>query len=113
VRIIVAPTIRERDGLAMSSRNKYLSSDERAQAAVLWQAIQEARAAVKTRLMPARSLQQQLRVLIEAQPSARIDYIAFFDAQTLEPATTVKRGTHLALAVFMGKTRLIDNAMLQ
>jgi pantoate--beta-alanine ligase len=113
VRIIVAPTIRERDGLAMSSRNKYLSADERAQATVLWQAIQKARSAVKARSMPTRSLQQQLRTLIEAQPAARVDYIAFFDPQTLQPSPTVKRGTHLALAVFVGKTRLIDNGALQ
>jgi len=113
VRIVVAPTIREHDGLALSSRNKYLSPDERAQATVLRQAIQKARAALKTRSMPARALQKQLKALIQTQAAARVDYIAFFDPQTLEPAPTVKRGTHLALAVFVGKTRLIDNGILQ
>lgn len=61
---------------------------------------------------PAKALQARLMKFIERQPGARVDYIAFFDPETLEPAIRVTRGIHMALAVFVGKTRLIDNARL-
>jgi pantoate--beta-alanine ligase len=113
VRIIVAPTLRERDGLAMSSRNKYLAGDLRRQAVVLWQAIQKARAAVKkSKVIPAVKLKAGLKKLIETEPDARVDYVEFFEPDTLVPVSKVTRGTHMALAVFVGKTRLIDNAQL-
>ena len=112
VKIIVAPTVREPDGLALSSRNKYLEGELRTQAAVLWQAIQKAQAAVRRSKAPvkAASLKNQLRQLIERQPAARVDYIEFFDPATLRPLARVQHGSHMALAVFIGKTRLIDNA---
>jgi len=113
VKIIVAPTLRERDGLAMSSRNKYLAGDLRRQATVLWQAIQLARAAVrKSKTIPAAKLKASLKKLITTQPDARVDYVEFFEPDTLSPIAKVTRGRHLALAVFVGKTRLIDNATL-
>lgn len=114
VRIIVAPTVREPDGLAMSSRNTYLSPSERRQARVLWQAIQQARQWVRqaNRPLSAGPLQRRLRRLIEQQPAARVDYIAFVDPVTLAPVRAVQRGTHMALAVFVGRTRLIDNSRL-
>ena len=114
VRIIVAPTVREPDGLALSSRNKYLSPEEREQAVALWQAIGQARQAVRDLAgpIPASRLKAELRWLIETRPAARVDYLEFFDPQTLQPVATVQRGAHLALAVFVGKTRLIDNGRL-
>ena len=113
VKIIVAPTLRERDGLAMSSRNKYLVGDLRRQAIVLWQAIQTARAAMKkSKAVPAAKLKASLKKLIEIEPDARLDYAEFFEPETLVPVAKVTPGTHLALAVFIGKTRLIDNAKL-
>ncbi len=113
VRIIVAPTRRERDGLAMSSRNKYLIGDLRRQATVLWRAIQTARATVKkSKAVPAVKMKAGLKRLIETEPDARLDYVEFFEPNTLAPVSKVTRGTHLALAVFVGKTRLIDNAPL-
>jgi pantoate--beta-alanine ligase len=113
VKIIVAPTLRERDGLAMSSRNKYLVGDLRRQAIVLWQAIQTARATVKkSKAVPAAKLKASLKKLIETEPDARLDYVEFFEPDTLVPVAKVMPGTHLALAVFIGKTRLIDNAKL-
>ena len=112
VRIVVAPTVREPDGLAMSSRNKYLDPEQRAQAIILFQALQAARAAVKRGPQPASRLRSRLAKLIAARPAAKLDYIEFFDGGTLQPAKTVRRGTHLALAVFFGATRLIDNADL-
>jgi pantoate--beta-alanine ligase len=113
VKIIVAPTRREKDGLALSSRNAYLSSQERCQAAVLWHALQRARQTVrKSRVVPAARLIAQVRRLIAKEPAARVDYVAFIDPVTLRPCPKVSAGTHLALAVFIGKTRLIDNARL-
>jgi len=113
VRIIVAPTWREADGLAMSSRNKYLAGDLRRQATVLWCGIQIARAAVKKlKTYPAAKLKTAVKRLVECEPDARLDYVELFEPDTLSPVPTVKRGTHMALAVFVGKTRLIDNARL-
>lgn len=114
VKLIVAPTWREADGLAMSSRNKYLLGKLRPQATVLSQAIEMARRAVdgKSRPVAAALLKKQLRTLIEQQPDARVDYIEFFHPETLEAIAGVRQGTHLALAVFVGRTRLIDNARL-
>ena len=113
VRIIVAPTLREHDGLAMSSRNKYLIGDLRRQATVLWRAIQAAQTAVKKRkTISAATLRADLKKLIEREPDARLDYVEFFEPETLSPVSKVSRGTQMALAVFVGKTRLIDNAQL-
>jgi pantoate--beta-alanine ligase len=113
VKIIVAPTLRERDGLAMSSRNKYLAGDLRRQAVVLWRAIQAARTAVKrSKAVPPVKLKADLKRLIESEPDTRLDYVEFFEPDTLVPVAKVTRGTHLALAVFVGKTRLIDNGRL-
>jgi pantoate--beta-alanine ligase len=114
IRIIVAPTRRESDGLAMSSRNKYLGPDLRLQAKVLSLAIAEARVGVRKAPggIPARLLRASLEKFISAAPDARVDYIAFFDPETLEPVEQVRRGSHMALAVYIGKTRLIDNYRL-
>jgi pantoate--beta-alanine ligase len=113
VKIFVAPTLRETDGLAMSSRNKYLVGDLRRQAVVLWRAIQKTRVAVKkSKTIPAARLKADLKKFIEHEPAARLDYVEFFEPDTLSPVSKVTRGTHMALAVFVGKTRLIDNAAL-
>lgn len=112
LKVMVAPTLREADGLAMSSRNKYLAGDLRTQAVVLWRSIQKARAAVRKNAVSTARLKADLMKLIEAEPAARLDYVEFFDPETLVPAANVKRGTQMALAVFVGKTRLIDNAKL-
>jgi pantoate--beta-alanine ligase len=105
--------VREADGLAMSSRNKYLNPDQRQQAIALWQAIQFAKKSVREqKTLRASLLKASLKRQIGAHPEARLDYIEFFDPATFRPVTQVKRGTHVALAVFVGKTRLIDNARL-
>jgi pantoate--beta-alanine ligase len=103
VRIVVGPTVREPDGLAMSSRNKYLQGDLRAQAVSLWRSIEKARAAVRGAGRPIKAaiLKKQLLELIQRQPAARVDYIEFFDPETLEPRPTITRGTQMALAVFI------------
>ena len=112
VQIIVAPTLRERDGLAMSSRNKYLDVEQRSQATILFHALQAAKAAVKKKPVSAARLKTDLQEFITAAPQAKLDYVEFFNPETLEPVTRVKPGTQMALAVFFGKTRLIDNAKL-
>ncbi|HEY5042839.1 MAG TPA: pantoate--beta-alanine ligase [Verrucomicrobiae bacterium] len=113
VKIIVAPTLRERDGLAMSSRNKYLTGDLRQQAAILWRAIYTTQAAVKkSKTVSAAKLKADLKKLIESEPDAKLDYVEFFEPETLSPVSTGKFGTQMALAVFVGKTRLIDNTRL-
>jgi pantoate--beta-alanine ligase len=112
--VIVSPTLREVDGLAMSSRNMYLEGDLRTQAVVLWRCIQKAQVAVRKSKapVPVAKLQADLNRLIQAEPAARLDYIAFFDPVTFLPVSKAKSGTQMALAVFIGKTRLIDNALL-
>jgi pantoate--beta-alanine ligase len=114
LKIVVAPTHREPDGLAMSSRNAYLSPAEREQATVLWCAISLARWAVTHGRGPveAKSLKADIALLVATQPAARLDYVEFFDPETFAPVEKVARGSHLALAVFIGRTRLIDNARL-
>jgi pantoate--beta-alanine ligase len=114
VKIVVAPTVREKDHLAMSSRNKYLSEHERGQAPILYQAIEKAKERLKEArsAVPAASLKRELADFIHTQPSAKVDYIEFFDPLSFEPLTELRSGCHLALAVNIGKTRLIDNALI-
>ena len=112
VKIIVAPTVRERDGLAMSSRNKFLDAEQRAQAVILFHALQAAQAAVKHKAISAQKLKADLKEFFTAAPLSRLDYVEFFDADTLAPVEKVARGTHMALAARFGSTRLIDNARL-
>ncbi len=112
VQIIVAPTRREPDGLAMSSRNKYLDAEQRAQAVILFHALQAAKNAIAKKPVTAARLKKDLQAFLTAAPLARLDYVEFFDPETLQPVAQVKRGAHMALAVYFGKTRLIDNAKL-
>ena len=114
LRIIVAPTLREPDGLAMSSRNKYLTGDLRRQALVLWRSIQEVRGELRRSRKPvlAARLKERLKRMIEREPATRLDYVEFFEPSTLAPVKQVRQGAHMALAVFIGPTRLIDNAAL-
>jgi pantoate--beta-alanine ligase len=108
-RIIIAPTVREADGLACSSRNVLLNVTERQQAPALWQAIGLARAAVRKGNL--RGLKRRLILSIEKHPASRVDYVEFFDEKIMKPVKPMK-GARVALAVFIGKTRLIDNARL-
>ena len=113
LKIAVAPIHREPDGLAMSSRNKYLAGNLRTQALVLWGALEKARAKVATGgPVSAARLKTELRRFIEQQPDARLDYAEFIHPETLEPVARVTRGVQLVLAVFVGTTRLIDNARM-
>ena len=114
IEIDIAPICREADGLAMSSRNRYLKGDLRAQAVVLWRSIEKINALVRdsSRPIAVGRLKTEVRKLVKREPAARLDYVEFFEPESLEPVAKVQRGTHMALAVFIGQTRLIDNARL-
>ena len=110
VRLVFAPTVRERDGLALSSRNAYLSPEERAEAPTLRRALLAARAA----FAQGEHNSAKLTRLVHGKISgiARVDYIESVDSATLQPARMMKRGDTIALAAFFGRTRLIDNIQL-
>ncbi len=107
VRIVGHPTVREADGLARSSRNAYLTPEERAVAPGIYAALTRA-AAEPTAGRILRSAGRALAAL----PGARVDYVRLVDAETLEPATRLRRRTTLAAAVFLGRARLIDNVQI-
>jgi pantoate--beta-alanine ligase len=111
--IVVLPIVREESGLAMSSRNAYLDSEQRQAATVLNRALMQARAAYDDGERNASSLLELVRSAIEAQPLARIDYVSLNDAVTLASLEKLdEQPALLSLAVFFGKTRLIDNVVL-
>ena len=112
VRIVRGPTVRERDGLAMSSRNAYLSPEERRQALCLRRALDRAEALYRSGERGADRVRTATQSVIAESPLARVDYIEIVDDRTLEPVRALDRPCLVALAVFMGKTRLIDNAVL-
>ena len=112
------PIVREPDGLALSSRNRYLSAEERAQAVVISQALGAARSALEAGERSADGLRRQMRETLATAPLVRPDYVEVVDADTLEPASTLSAqspsdGRYLvAVAAFVGGTRLIDNTTL-
>ena len=111
--IVVAPTVREESGLAMSSRNNYLSGDERRAAAVLNRALTQANVAFDEGERSATRLVEIVRTAIEKQPLVRLDYVSVNDAENLETLERLDEGpTLISLAAFVGKTRLIDNVVL-
>jgi pantoate--beta-alanine ligase len=112
IEIVGAPIVREADGLAMSSRNAYLSPLERTAARCLSGALAAARAAFAGGERRAAALLERAREELAAEPLARIDYAELVDAETIRSVELVDRPALLALAVFIGRTRLIDNAVL-
>jgi pantoate--beta-alanine ligase len=111
--IIGCPTVREPDGLALSSRNVYLTPEERRAAPVLHRVLSEAAAAVDRGETDVGALVRATRARIEAEPLARIDYVEAVDDEELTPVSAVDRPVLLALAVRFGRARLIDNIVLQ
>jgi pantoate--beta-alanine ligase len=107
--IVAVPTVREGDGLAYSSRNRYLSVEERKQAPVLYKAL---RAAANAEKKSAADVVAIARKVIMEAPLARIDYVELIDAENLQPVERVGLNSVLLLGVFFGKTRLIDNIRL-
>jgi len=109
VEIVVCPTVREADGLAMSSRNSYLSPEERKSAVVLFRALTAAREAFERGERDAESLRKVMSATLTSEPRARTQYVSCADYDTLEELATVTGKALLSMAVFIGKTRLIDN----
>jgi pantoate--beta-alanine ligase len=112
--IVVCPIVREPDGLALSSRNTYLNPEERSAASVLHRALDEARRALNAGTRDALQLQTTIRRILSSEPLARVDYIEVVDAETFEPvAMAGARPIYALVAVFIGKTRLIDNLLIE
>ena len=109
--IVVCPIVREPDGLALSSRNVYLSEEEREWALTLSRAVGQAEALVASGERRAGKLTQAARVTFAAMPQIRVDYIALVDWATLEPVEVAAPGSLFAVAAWVGATRLIDNAI--
>ncbi len=113
VEMRVCPTVREPDGLAMSSRNAYLSPAARRRAGVLWKSLQLAEELVRRGERNAAAILQQMRAVVETAGDARIDYIALVDPETFQPVQRIERRVLAALAVRIENTRLIDNCTLE
>lgn len=112
VEVIVRPTIREADGLALSSRNSYLGPQERAQATVLYRALCAARAAFDGGERTAAVLRGLVADIIATEPAVRLDYVSVADPETLAECQLAGRGAIVSLAAFLGRTRLLDNIVL-
>ncbi|MBA7691543.1 Pantothenate synthetase [subsurface metagenome] len=111
--VITIPTVREPDGLAMSSRNIYLNSEQRQAATVLYQALSLAQQLWSQGEKDAERIRQQMLALIKEQPLADIDYVSIANTETLDELDTVNPPALVSLAVKIGKTRLIDNITLK
>jgi pantoate--beta-alanine ligase len=112
IEIIGVPTVREADGLALSSRNQYLNTDGRAAAPVLYQAMLRVKELAADGENSVTKLIEAARGVIESAKGAHIDYISIVDRENLQPLETLRPNALIALAVFIGKTRLIDNLRL-
>jgi pantoate--beta-alanine ligase len=114
IQIVIVPTVREPDGLAMSSRNVYLSREERAAAPILYRALSEAKQRYDSGEREAGTLRDSMHRMIEAEPLAQIEYVSVADPVTLQELEgPIRRGALLSLAVRFGATRLIDNILLE
>jgi pantoate--beta-alanine ligase len=111
--VVVAPTVRESDGLAMSSRNVYLNPQERQAAIVLFKALTVARNRREKGERNAETVRREMTSLISQEPLAKIEYVSIADAQTLEELSKIDRPALVSLSVRFGKTRLIDNMLLE
>ena len=112
IEIVVCPIVREPDGLAMSSRNVYLDPEQRKAATVLYRALSGAKEAYERGERDAEKLRQVMKNLLVSEPLAQVQYVSCADYNTLEELEVVKGKALLSMAVFLGKTRLIDNFVL-
>ena len=113
VEVVVCPTVREPDGLAMSSRNAYLSPAERQAATVLWRSLRRARSDFQEGEREAERLRRLVEEIVEAEPLARLQYVSCADPDTLQELKGRVERALLSMAAFVGKTRLIDNVILE
>jgi pantoate--beta-alanine ligase len=112
IKIIGVPTVREEDGVALSSRNRYLTADERTQATVVYRAMTRVKKLSDRGQKSVRELIEVAKGVIASAKSARVDYVTIVDADNLRPLEKLRPNAVIALAVFIGKTRLIDNLRL-
>ena len=112
IEIVVCPIVREPDGLAMSSRNVYLDPQQRKAATVLYRSLSAAKEAYEDGVRDAETLRQIMKDVLAAEPLAEVQYVSCADYDTLEELDTVTGKALLSMAVFIGKTRLIDNVVL-
>ena len=113
IKFIIAPTVRERDGLAMSSRTRYFTAEQRPEACCLFYALRTAREMVKSGIRDVRTIKSEMRAVVKAtSPKAKIDYIAFTDFESLKPVSKAAKSTICSLAVRVHNVRLIDNMRL-
>lgn len=112
VEIVVCPIVREADGLAMSSRNAYLTGEQRKHALVLNRSLQQVKSAVEAGERNAQKLAEIGARVIVSEPAVKLDYFAIVDPDTLEPVAAISPGTLVAVAAWVGTTRLIDNIVL-
>ena len=110
--IVAVPTVRESDGLALSSRNIYLGAEEREAALALYRSLCLAKSLCEDGVRDAEQIRQKMRALILKEPLARIDYVSVAHAETLEELERIERPALVSLAVWIGKSRLIDNIVL-
>lgn len=111
--IVICPIVRERDGLALSSRNAYLNAEERRAATVLYRALNATRSEMAAGVRDALRLQAVMRKVLDSEPLASVDYAEIVDANSFEPVIQVRHACYVLLAVFIGKTRLIDNLLAE
>jgi len=111
--IVVCPIVREADGLAMSSRNAYLHGEERTAATVLYRALRAAEREIGAGVRDSLDLQRAMTKVLAGEPRTRVDYAEIVDAETFEPVLRVTRRCYAVLAVYLGKTRLIDNMLIE
>lgn len=112
IKIIPVPTVREPDGLALSSRNRYLAPAERAQASIIWKSLNTACELFQSGERDPVRLQDWMRRTLEVVPGIRLDYAKIADAETLEPVAVVQSGNVALIAAYLGQTRLIDNLLI-
>ncbi len=112
IEIVIVPTVREEDGLAMSSRNIYLNQEERKSATILYRSLMLAQQLFSAGERDAQKIKQEMQQLISQEPLARIDYISIACPETLEELSYISERALVSLAVYIGSTRLIDNILL-
>ena len=112
VQIIIAPTKREPDGLAMSSRNKYLSSQHRKDAAIIYSSLKKAGELIQSGIKQSKLIMDSIHNNLQSVPDLKIDYVSIVNMNNLEPVENITEQTLIAVAAYFGSTRLIDNIII-
>ena len=113
IEVKILPTVREMDGLAMSSRNSYLTGTDRKDATILYQSLEKAEELIKLGERESKKIIKMVQAMIEAKPAAKVEYIAIVDTRELKNVNTISGEVLIALAISIGKTRLIDNVIVK